>query len=113
MELKTTDKKVATVTVVRMLFNVLSRTRTTQQLPKPWHDWHVHEPDVPQQSNTHDCGFYTLKFMEHWTGGRMNTRELEDHVRADAINVRKRLLVRLLLSPHNQLRDVVVSKFVK
>ncbi|KAI8533900.1 hypothetical protein RHMOL_Rhmol10G0046500 [Rhododendron molle] len=113
MALQSTVKKVATVTVVRMLFNVLSRTRTTQQLPTPWHDWHVHEPHVPQQSNTHDCGFYTLKFMEHWTGGRMNTRELEDHVGADPIDVRKRLLVRLLLSPHNLLRDVVVSNFVK
>ncbi|XP_058212185.1 uncharacterized protein LOC131324290 [Rhododendron vialii] len=102
MVLKTTDKKVAIVTVVGMLFNVLSRTRT-RQLHTPWIDWDVHEPEVPQQSNTHDCGFYTLKFMEHWTGGRMNTRELEDHVGADAIDVRKRLLVRLLLSPHNQL----------
>ncbi|XP_058216822.1 uncharacterized protein LOC131327697 [Rhododendron vialii] len=105
MVLQTTDKKVANVTVVRMLFNVLSRTRSRQQLHTPWNDWHVHEPKVPQQSNTHDCGFYTLKLMEHWTGGRMNTRELEDHVGADAIDVCKRLLVRLLLSSHNQLRE--------
>ncbi|KAG5561335.1 hypothetical protein RHGRI_004382 [Rhododendron griersonianum] len=52
MVLQTTDKKVATVKVVRMLFNVLSRTRTKQQLPTPWNDWRVHEPEVPQQSNT-------------------------------------------------------------
>ncbi|KAI8553429.1 hypothetical protein RHMOL_Rhmol05G0015100 [Rhododendron molle] len=83
MALQSTVKKVATVTVV-----------STGQA---WHD----------------CGFYTLKFMEHWTGGRMNTRELEDHVGADPIDVRKKLLVRLLLSPHNLLRDVVVSNFVK
>ncbi|KAE9444637.1 hypothetical protein C3L33_23465, partial [Rhododendron williamsianum] len=113
MVLQTTDKKVATVKVVRMLFNVLSQTRTKQQLHTPWNDWRVHEPEVPQQSNMHDCGFYTLKFMEHWTGGRMNTRELEDHMGGDAIDVRKRLLVRLLLSPHNQLRDVVLKKLVK
>ncbi|KAG5544828.1 hypothetical protein RHGRI_017323 [Rhododendron griersonianum] len=113
MVLKTTDKKVATKTVVGMLFNVLSRTRTKRQLPTPWNEWHLHEPSVPQQHNTHDCGFYTLKFMEHWTGGRMNTRELEDHVGNDAMDLRKRLLVRLLLSPHNQLRDVVLTRFVK
>ncbi|KAE9444570.1 hypothetical protein C3L33_23532, partial [Rhododendron williamsianum] len=77
MELQTTDKKVATVTVVGMLFNVLSRTRTKRQLPTPWNEWHLHEPEVPEQSNTHDCGFYTFKFMKHWMGGRMNTRELE------------------------------------
>ncbi|KAI8567153.1 hypothetical protein RHMOL_Rhmol02G0098100 [Rhododendron molle] len=77
MELRSTDKNVATRTVVGMLFNVLTRTRTKRQLPTPWTDWHGHELEVPQQSNTHDCGFYTSKFMEHWTGGRMNTRELE------------------------------------
>ncbi|KAG5563500.1 hypothetical protein RHGRI_006060 [Rhododendron griersonianum] len=113
MVLKTTDKKVATKTVVGMLFNVLSRTRTRRQLPTPWNEWHVYEPAVSQQDNTHDCGFYTLKFMEHWTGGRMNTRELEDHVGNDAMDLRKRLLVRLLLSSHNQLRDVVLTRFLK
>ncbi|KAG5562196.1 hypothetical protein RHGRI_005062 [Rhododendron griersonianum] len=65
MVLKTTDKKVATKTVVGMLYNVLSRTQTRRQLPTPWNKWHVYEPAVPQQDNTHDCGFYTLKFMEH------------------------------------------------
>ncbi|KAF7154229.1 hypothetical protein RHSIM_Rhsim01G0162700 [Rhododendron simsii] len=54
-----------------------------------------------------------IVLMKYWMGGRMNTRELEDHVGADAIDVRKRLLVRLLLSPHNQLRDVVLTKLVK
>ncbi|KAG5523793.1 hypothetical protein RHGRI_030699 [Rhododendron griersonianum] len=32
-----------------------------------------------------------------------------DHVGTDAIDVRKRLLVRLVLSPHNQLRDVSIT----
>ncbi|KAF7131718.1 hypothetical protein RHSIM_Rhsim09G0059600 [Rhododendron simsii] len=76
MVLKTTDKKVATVTVVRMLFNMLRRTRTGEQLPTPWNEW-------------------------------------RDNVGADATDLRKRLLVRLMLSPHNQLRDVVLTKFVK
>ncbi|KAG5549270.1 hypothetical protein RHGRI_014581 [Rhododendron griersonianum] len=113
MVLQTTDKKIATVTVVGMLFNLLSQIRIKRQLLTPWNEWHVYEPEVPQQSNTHDCGFYTLKFMEHWMGGWMNTRELEDHVGNDAIVVRKRLLVWLLLSPHNQLRDAVLARFVK
>ncbi|KAG5524121.1 hypothetical protein RHGRI_030944 [Rhododendron griersonianum] len=36
-----------------------------------------------------------------------------DHVGIDAIVVRKRLLVRLVLSPHNQLQDVVLTRLLK
>ncbi|KAG5524439.1 hypothetical protein RHGRI_031184 [Rhododendron griersonianum] len=57
--------------------------------------------------NLFDCGFYTLRFMEHWTGGRMNTRELEANMGMD---MRKRLLVRFILSPHKKRRDDVLQK---
>ncbi|KAE9444756.1 hypothetical protein C3L33_23346, partial [Rhododendron williamsianum] len=36
-----------------------------------------------------------------------------DHVGTNAIDVRKRLVVRLLLSPHNHLRDVVLRRLLK
>ncbi|KAI8535932.1 hypothetical protein RHMOL_Rhmol10G0214200 [Rhododendron molle] len=54
-----------------------------------------------------DCGFYTLRFMEHWTGGMMNTCELEANM---GIDMRKRLLVWFILSPHNNSRDDVQQK---
>ncbi|KAI8538540.1 hypothetical protein RHMOL_Rhmol09G0111500 [Rhododendron molle] len=50
---------------VSVLFNVFKRTRL---MDYPWKNWIIHHPNVPQQSNM---------FMEHWTGGRMNTRKLK------------------------------------
>ncbi|KAG5565360.1 hypothetical protein RHGRI_001306 [Rhododendron griersonianum] len=65
MKLKSTEKTSATADVVSALFSILKRTT---QMEYPWNKWNVHHPDVPQQKNM---------FMEHWTGGKMNTRELE------------------------------------
>ncbi|XP_058216850.1 uncharacterized protein LOC131327729 [Rhododendron vialii] len=104
MKLKTEEKTVATADVVSALFTILKRTRP---MDYPWKNWIIHHPDVPQQNNIFDCGFYTLRFMEHWTGGRMNTRELEGNM---GIDMRMRLLVRFILSPHNNRRDDVLQK---
>ncbi|KAF7150301.1 hypothetical protein RHSIM_Rhsim02G0111500 [Rhododendron simsii] len=74
---------------VSALFNVLKRTRL---MDYPWKNWIIHHSDVLQQNNIFDCGFYTLRFMEHWTGGRMNAREQEANM---GVDMRMRLLVRL------------------
>ncbi|KAG5536179.1 hypothetical protein RHGRI_023836 [Rhododendron griersonianum] len=103
MKLKSTEKTSATADVVSALFSILKRTT---QMEYPWNKWNVHHPDVPQQKNIFDCGFYTFRFMEHWTGGKMNTRELEANM---GIEMRKRLLVRFILSPHNTRRDDVLQ----
>ncbi|KAI8539617.1 hypothetical protein RHMOL_Rhmol09G0197100 [Rhododendron molle] len=100
MNLKSDEKTQAIAEVVSALFNVLKRTRTMEY---PWKNWLIHHADVPQV----DCGFYTLRFMENWTGGRMNTRELEANM---GIDMRKRLLVRFILSPHNNSRNEVLEK---
>ncbi|XP_058202858.1 uncharacterized protein LOC131317316 [Rhododendron vialii] len=104
MKLKSEEKTLATADVVSALFTILKRTRP---MDYPWKNWIIHHPDVPQQNNIFDCGFYTLRFMEHWTGGRMNTRELEGNM---GIDMRMRLLVRFILSPHNNRRDDVLQK---
>ncbi|KAG5532138.1 hypothetical protein RHGRI_026675 [Rhododendron griersonianum] len=103
MKLKSDEKTVATADVVSALFSILKRTR---KMEYPWNNWNVHHPDVPQQNNIFDCGFYTFRFMEHWTGGKMNTREVEVNM---GIEMRKRLLVRFILSPHNKRRDDVLQ----
>ncbi|KAG5560279.1 hypothetical protein RHGRI_003543 [Rhododendron griersonianum] len=74
MKLKSDEKTSATADVVSALFTILKRTRP---IDYQQNNWIIHHPSVPQQINIFDCGFYTLRFMEHWTGGRMNTRELE------------------------------------
>ncbi|KAG5528217.1 hypothetical protein RHGRI_028975 [Rhododendron griersonianum] len=94
MKLKSDEKTVATADVVSALFSILKRTR---KMEYPWNNWNVHHPDVPQQNNM---------FMEHWTGGKMNTREVEVNM---GIEMRKRLLVRFILSPHNKRRDDVLQ----
>ncbi|KAI8542655.1 hypothetical protein RHMOL_Rhmol08G0155000 [Rhododendron molle] len=33
--------------------------------------------NVDSEFHKNDCGFYVLRFMEHWTGGRFNTSQLE------------------------------------
>ncbi|KAF7129249.1 hypothetical protein RHSIM_Rhsim10G0108400 [Rhododendron simsii] len=104
MNIKTNEKTLAIAEVVSALFNVLKRTRT---MDYPWKNWIIHHPDVPQQKNIFDCGFYTLRFMEHWTGGRINTRDLEANM---GIEMRMRLLVRFILSPHNKRRADVLKK---
>ncbi|KAG5539083.1 hypothetical protein RHGRI_019587 [Rhododendron griersonianum] len=103
MKLKSDEKTVATADVVSALFSILKRTR---KMEYPWNNWNVHHTDVPQQNNIFDCGFYTFRFMEHWTGGKMNTREVEVNM---GIEMRKRLLVRFILSPHNKRRDDVLQ----
>ncbi|KAI8568219.1 hypothetical protein RHMOL_Rhmol02G0181100 [Rhododendron molle] len=104
MNLNTQEKTQAIAEVVSALVTVLKRTRPMECT---WKNWIIHHPDVPQQKNTFDCGFYTLRFMEHWTGGRMNTRELEPNV---GVDMRKRLLVRFVLSQHNNSRNEVLEK---
>ncbi|KAI8554970.1 hypothetical protein RHMOL_Rhmol05G0137500 [Rhododendron molle] len=99
MKLKSDEKTEAIAEVVSALVTVLKRTRPMEYT---WKNWIIHHPDVPQQNNTlvltpspfvcsvcmiknwthlcgcrFDCRFYTIRLMEHWTGGRMNTRELE------------------------------------
>ncbi|KAG5548719.1 hypothetical protein RHGRI_014169 [Rhododendron griersonianum] len=74
MKLKSDEKTSATADVVSALFTILKRTRP---IDYQQNNWIIHHPSVPQQINIFDCGFYTLRFMEHWTGGRMNTRKLE------------------------------------
>ncbi|KAI8555102.1 hypothetical protein RHMOL_Rhmol05G0148300 [Rhododendron molle] len=76
MNQKSEEKTIAIAEVVAALFSVLKRTH--DRMEYPWTNWVIKQADVPQQNNLVDCGFYTLRFMEHWTGGRMNTRELED-----------------------------------
>ncbi|KAL6345751.1 hypothetical protein AAG906_017496 [Vitis piasezkii] len=37
-------------------------------------------PDVPLQTNEHDCGVFVMKFMELWSmGGEIETLRVEDH----------------------------------
>ncbi|KAI8548452.1 hypothetical protein RHMOL_Rhmol07G0274900 [Rhododendron molle] len=76
MNQKSEEKTIAIAEVVAALFSVLKRTH--DRMEYPWTNWVIKQADVPQQNNLVDCGFYTLRFMEHWTGGRMNTREVED-----------------------------------
>ncbi|KAF7135237.1 hypothetical protein RHSIM_Rhsim08G0133000 [Rhododendron simsii] len=95
MNVKTDEKTSAIADVVSALFNVLKRTRP---MDYPRKNWIIHHPDVPQQNNM---------FMEHWTGGRMNTSELEANM---GIDMRMRLLIRFILSPHNKRRDDVLQK---
>ncbi|KAI8532303.1 hypothetical protein RHMOL_Rhmol11G0203300 [Rhododendron molle] len=129
MKLKSDEKTQAIAEVVSALVTILKRTRPMEYT---WKNWIIHHPDVPQQNNTlvltpspfvcsvcmiknwthlcgcrFDCGFYTIRFMEHWTGGRMNTRELEANM---GVDMRKRLLVRFVLSPHNNSRNEVLEK---
>ncbi|KAI8547567.1 hypothetical protein RHMOL_Rhmol07G0206300 [Rhododendron molle] len=76
MNQKSEEKTIAIAEVVAALFSVLKRTH--DRMEYPWTNWVIKQADVPQQNNLVDCGFYTLRFMEHWTGVRMNTREVED-----------------------------------
>ncbi|KAF7123079.1 hypothetical protein RHSIM_Rhsim12G0083900 [Rhododendron simsii] len=98
------EKITANAHVISGLYKVLQRTR--KNLHSEFHKWPIVHPIVPQQNNTHDCGFYVLRFMEHWTGGRFNTSQLED---LEENALRKRLLVRFVLSLLNSLRDGLLS----
>ncbi|KAF7132548.1 hypothetical protein RHSIM_Rhsim09G0072800 [Rhododendron simsii] len=55
------EKITANADAISGLYKVLQRTRKNLHS-----DFHIH-----------DCGFYVLRFMEHWTGGRFNTSQLE------------------------------------
>ncbi|TKW00403.1 hypothetical protein SEVIR_8G106600v4 [Setaria viridis] len=68
-------------------------------------DW-KYPTDYPHQKSLHDCGLYTMLYMESWNGKKMDTT-FEPHMIA---NYRKLAVGILLLSPRN---DILTSEFVE
>ncbi|RCV18502.1 hypothetical protein SETIT_3G306000v2 [Setaria italica] len=62
--------------------------------------------DYPHQKSLHDCGLYTMLYMESWNGKKMDTT-FEPHMIA---NYRKLAAEILLLSSRN---DILTSEFVE
>ncbi|RCV38491.1 hypothetical protein SETIT_8G147000v2 [Setaria italica] len=68
-------------------------------------DW-KYPTDYPHQKSLHDCGLYTMLYMESWNGEKEDIT-FEPHMIA---NCRKLAVGIPLLSPRN---DILTSKFVE